>query len=75
MSIEPRRTNAYSRDLRWRIVWHIIARGHTYQTAAKHLCVSVGTVFNIIKLFENSGEVCAKPSPSRPSLHSIMKNC
>ena len=55
MSIEPRRTNA--NDLRWRIVWHIIARGHTYQTAAKHLCVGVGTVFNIIKLFENTGEV------------------
>ena len=67
-----RLTNAYSRDLQWRIVWHnIIARGHTYQTAAKHLCVSVGTVFNIIKLFENTGEVYAKPSPSRPSLHSL----
>ena len=69
--MEPGRTNAYSNDLRWRIVWHLISKGHNYRFTAKQLCVSIGTVHNIMKLFENTREVTGKPAPSRLSLRAL----
>ena len=57
--------------MRRRIVWHVIARGHSY---AKHIAVSVGMVYNIMKLFESTGAVSAKSPAQRPSLHALNDN-
>ncbi len=53
-SAEPMRRAPYSLDLRWRIVWQRLALDLKYQQISKNLCISVGTVHNIFKLFEDT---------------------
>ena len=36
---EPKRSSAYSEDLRWRMVWQREALGHTYEQISKYLGV------------------------------------
>ena len=55
MSAEPMRRASCSNDLRWRVVWQRLAKGLTYKRIAEYLCISIGTVCNIIKLFEDTG--------------------
>ena len=64
-SAEPTRRAPYSNDLRWRIVWQRIALGHGFKKIASNLNISVGTAYNIFKLFEATGEVDHKPQPKR----------
>ena len=66
MSAEPLRRKAYSTDLRWRIVWQRIAMGLTFRNVASNLSISIGTVHNIYKLFEQTGEVDPKKPCRRP---------
>ena len=44
MSIEPRRSSAYSDDLRWRMVYQIGGLQLNYSTVAKNLNVDASTV-------------------------------
>ena len=55
----------YSSDLRWRIVWQRLALNLKYQQIAENLSISVGTVHNIFKLFEETGEVDHRKHPKR----------
>lgn len=55
----------YSKDLRWRIVWERIALDLTFERIAQNLCVSVGTVYNVFKLFQATGEVDPQKPPKR----------
>ena len=71
MSAEPGRTKAYSIDIRWRIVWKRIGLDLKYREIARHLSVSLGTVSNIIKLFETTGSVDPKVQPSREDLRKL----
>ena len=71
MSAEPGRTKAYSVDLRWRIVWERIGQDLTYREIATNLCVSLGTVSNIMKLFETTGCVDPKAQPLREDLRKL----
>ena len=71
MSAEPGRSKAYSHDLRWRIVWQRIGKGFNYREIATNLSVSVGTVSNIMKLFETTGCVDPKVQPSREDLRKL----
>ena len=56
-SAEPCRRAPYSADLRWRIVWRRIGMQQSYRDIAQSLNVSTGTVFNIVKIFEETGDV------------------
>ena len=71
MSAEPGRTKAYSADLRWRIVWQRIGQDLTYREIAANLCISLGTVSNIMKLFETTGCVHPKAQPLRENLRKL----
>ena len=53
-SAEPCRRAA---DLRWRIVWRRIGMEQSYRDIAQSLNVSTGTAFNIVKIFEETGDV------------------
>ena len=68
MSTEPARTVAYSCDLRWRLVWQHIGMGLSFRTIARNVNVSLGTVSNIISLFEHTGDVETKQPRPRPHL-------
>lgn len=57
MSCEPGRRAPYSVDLRYKIIWQRFAREQKLDTIAKNLCVSIGTVHNICKLFKQTGSV------------------
>lgn len=46
-------------------MWQRIALNLRYQQIAENLCISVGTVHNILKLFENTGEVDPKKHPEQ----------
>ena len=64
-SAEPMQRAPYSNDLRWRIVWQRIALDYGFQKIASNLNISVGTAYNIFKLFEATGEVDHKSQPKR----------
>ena len=65
MSAEPMRRSPYLKDLRWRIVWQRIALNLRYQKIAENLNISIGTVHNIFKLFQNTGDVVHRKHPPR----------
>ena len=49
-SCEPRRTSAYSEDLRWKMVYQREIRGLTYDSIAQNVGVDVSTVWRTVKL-------------------------
>ena len=55
MSCEPRRTSAYSNDLRWRIVYMVEMQHKSYREAAENLAVDPSTVCRTVSLFSESG--------------------
>lgn len=69
MSINPRKSSAYSEDLRWRIVWQREALGLTLDQVAGNLGVDPSTVSRIARNFEVSGSVQKKtyPKNARPN--------
>ena len=72
MSCEPGRKVAYSPDLRNRMIWQRIAMELPFRTIAQNLSVSVGTVHNVFKLFEQTGSV----DPSKlDRANTRMLNC
>ncbi len=52
MRCEPTRRTAYSKDLRWRIVWQREVQGLTLSRVAANLCVDTSTVLRIVQHFE-----------------------
>ena len=66
MSIERSRRKAYSSDIRWRIVWQRIAMDFSYRAIAHNLNISIGTVCNILKQFEQDGNVDSKHPRKQP---------
>ena len=63
-SAEPRKA-LYSIDLRWRIVWQRIGMNFEFRRIAQNLNVSLGTVHNIYKQFNLTGDVAPKQQPLR----------
>ena len=61
VSCEPGRRQAYSNDLRWRMVWQREVLGYKYDQIAVNLNVHPSTVFRVTKLFSTSGCVDHKP--------------
>ena len=71
MSAEPGRRKAYSEDLRWKIVWLKLSKDLTFNKIASCLTISVGTAYNIWRLFVLTDEV----EPSKSSrMHTRMLN-
>ena len=73
MSAEPGRKAPYSVDLRHRMIWQKIGMGLTFREVARNLNVSLGTVHNIFRLFEETGEVDPK-HPDRTSTRKLSSN-
>ena len=57
MSCEPRRTSAYSEDLRWRMVWQKEVLGLSYKEIGNHLNVDPSTVCRTVHIFHQTGGV------------------
>ena len=56
-SAKPGRNAPYFKDLRWRIIWQRFGMELSLRKVAENLNISLGTAFNVCKLFENTGSV------------------
>lgn len=59
-SCEPKRTSAYSEDLRWRMVYQFEGLSLSYAQIASNLNVDEATVRRTVKLFRETGRVTKK---------------
>lgn len=57
LSAEPGRKAAYSKDIRWRVVWQRVGMELGFREIACNLSLSLGTVHNHFKRFEKTGDV------------------
>ena len=62
MSAELGRKASYSVDIRWHMIWQKTAMELSFRQVSRNLNISVGTAYNIFKLFVNTGSV----SPTKP---------
>ena len=62
-SCEPKRTRAYSEDLRWRMVWQREALQYSYEDIGSNLGVDMSTVIRTVSLFRTTGTVSKKEYP------------
>ena len=69
-SIDPHCPNAYSEDLRWRIVWQNQGLGLTHKEAALNVGVDRSTVSRTVKLFLTIGLVTKKKYPNEKNIPS-----
>ena len=63
--LAPMSTDAYSEDMRWRVVWQHDAMGKSAEDIAKNLCVDKSTIYRTLKHFHETGEVRKRPYPER----------
>ena len=63
MSCEPRRTSAYSNDLRWRMVYMVEMQHKSYREVAENLAVDPSTVCRTVSLFSEFGNVDKRKYP------------
>lgn len=59
-SCEPRRTSAYSEDLRWRVVWQSEALAYSPFKIAENLSMDVSTVRRVMHTFASTDNVSKK---------------
>ena len=62
-SYESSRASAYSNDLRWRMIWQKEVLGLETCQVAANLGVDYSTVWRIVKLFRETGDVQKKKQP------------
>jgi len=72
-SYERTRTNAYSEDLRWRIIYQRLALDYSLQHVADNLGVAVATVHRIETAFAESGSVGKKKYPEDHGPHKLTE--
>ena len=73
-SCENSRSSPYSNDLRWRLVWQVLALQLPIKKVAANLSVDGSTVRRIVRLFETTGSVNKKAYPSEKSFRKITKS-
>ena len=73
MSCEPRRTSAYSEDLRWRMVWQKEVLGLSYKEIGNHLNVDPSTVCRTCHIFQQSGAVSKRKYPRGRTFRKLTK--
>ena len=62
-SYEPHHSSAYSKDLRWRMIWQREGLGFTYGQISVNLGVDASKVQSTVTLFKNTGSVHKRPYP------------
>lgn len=70
-SCEPRRSSAYSEDVRWRIVWQSQALSLSHTEIATNLNINISTVKRVLQIFTTTGDVCKKTYPSERAYRKI----
>ena len=70
-SYEPKRSSAYSEDLRWRMVWQREALGHTYEQISKNLGVDSSTVQRTVALLNATGSVQKHAYPKERAFRKL----
>ena len=68
---EPGRRSAYSKHLRWGIMWQREVLGYKYGQVASNLNVDVSTVWRIVKLFQETGCVDKKMHPKQRAFRKL----
>ena len=64
MSCEPKRTSAYSNDLRWRMVYMVEMQNKRYRELAENLAVGPSTVYRTVSLSVSLG-MLTKEAPTK----------
>ena len=72
-SMEPRRTEAYDEDLKWRMVYQRLMLGLPYQQTATNLCVDLSTVWRTVEKFNTEGSVATKYNKGPQTLTEFEK--
>jgi len=72
-SYERTRTNAYSEDLRWRIIYQRLALDYSLQRVADNLGVGVATVHRIETAFAETGSVGKRKYPEDHGPHKLTE--
>ena len=70
-SCEPKRSSAYSEDVRWRVVWQRQALSVPCMAIATNLNIDISTVKRILRLFATTGDVCKRPYPTERAYGKI----
>ena len=70
-SCEKLRSSAYSKDLRWRIIWQRHGLNLTCQGIAENLSIDKSTVSRIANLFATTGDVSKKKYPSEKACRKL----
>lgn len=70
-SCEPKRSSAYSEDLRWRMVWQCEALGYSHARVADNLSVDRSTVSRTLQLFHSTGSICKKQYPKEKAFRKL----
>ena len=68
---EPRRSSAYSEDLRWTMVWQSEALGCSYSTITQNLNVDKSTVCRTLQLFYSTGTVSKHDYPKKSAARKL----
>ena len=72
-SLEKSRTNSYSSDLRWRMVWQVEALQLSPSTVAKNLGVDTSTVKRTLTTFNRTGCVDKADYPSKRAFRILTE--
>lgn len=70
-SIKPKRSSAYSEDLRWTMVWQRKALGYTYEQITVNLGVDGSTVQRTVTLFKTTGSVQKRAYPKEKASRKL----
>ena len=65
MSYEPSRSKPYDNDIRWRVVYQLMALEYSVQQVTTNLGISASTVRRIGQLFDSTGSVDKQSCPDR----------
>lgn len=74
-SCEPRRSSAYSEDVRWRIIWQSQALSLSSKEIAIHLNIDILTVKRILHIFTTTGDVCKRTYSSERRYRKKVSQC
>ena len=70
-SCEPTRTNPYSEDLRWRMIWQTEGLGYSLTRVAQNLGVDKSTVSRVRQLFYLTGSVAHTKYPKEKAYREL----
>ena len=72
-SCENNRTQAYSEDLRWRMIYRVMMLHESYRAVGVHLNVDSSTVWRTVSLFKETGNVCKRNYPANSGTQKLTE--